>query len=91
MSQRYFRTDSDDAYEQARAALDTLWQYPPGMTSITPSIAAPRDAQGRIVLAVDAAACSLPGAAELLAGMLAAGAAVEITEDEYHAAIPKMP
>lgn len=89
MSQRYFRATSDASYEEARAALDALWQYPAGMTAITPAASAPRDASGRIVLAVDAAVCELPGAAELLAEMLAAGAAVEIGEDEYQAAIPR--
>lgn len=91
MSQRYFRADSDDAYEQARASLDALWQLPPGVTCITPADTAPRDTSGRIVLAVDMSACDYPGVPELLGGMIAAGAAVEITADEYEAAVPGTP
>lgn len=91
MSQRYFRTDSDAVYEQARASLDAIWKLPPGVTCITPADTAPRDTNGRIVLAVDASACDYSGVPELLGGMISAGAAVEITAEEYEAAVPRTP
>lgn len=89
MSQRYFRTDSDAAYEQARATLDSLWQLPTGVTCFTPAATAPRDSQGRIVLAVDLATCEYHGVPDLLGRLIASGVVVEISESEYDAAIPR--
>lgn len=91
MTQRYFRADSDAAYEQPRKTLDALWQLPPGVTCFTPAEAAPRDSHGRIVLAVDQATCDYPGVPDLLGNLLASGVVVEIAADEYEAAIPRNP
>lgn len=83
---RCFRFSSDAAYEQVRAALDTAFGYPSpaAETTVAPTDSAPRDTQGRIVLALkdniyDAA---------VTAGVLPwQGAGVsEITEAAYRAA-----
>jgi hypothetical protein len=89
---RYFRCDAgDEAYEQARAALDAAWGHPNPATKTTtciqPAATAPRDSQGRIVLAVDSAFTEYPAAASMLELMLGGGAAVEITEAHYRAAV----
>jgi hypothetical protein len=89
---RYFRCDAgDSAYEQARLALDAAWGHPRQdtgtITCIDPAAVAPRDAQGRIVLAVTEEFCAYPAAAQMLELMLGGGAAVEITEADYRAAV----
>lgn len=89
---RYFRCDAgDEAYEQARLALDAAWGHPNAETKtatcIDPAAVAPRDADGRIVLAVNDEFCEYPAAAQMLAFMLAGGAVAEITWDEYRAAV----
>lgn len=89
---RYFRCDAGDAaYEQARAALDAAWGHPRPetgtVTCIDPAAVAPRDSQGRIVLAVNEEFCSFPAAAQMLEMMLGAGAAVEIAAADYMAAV----
>lgn len=89
---RYFRCDAGDAaYEQARLALDAAWGHPnestKTQTCIDPAAVAPRDADGRIVLAVNDEFCEYPAAAQMLAFMLAGGLAAEITWDEYRAAV----
>lgn len=89
---RYFRCDAGDAaYEQARLALDAAWGHPneatKTVTCIAPASVAPRDGQGRIVLAVDDAFCEYHAAASMLELMLGGGAAVEITAAEYRAAV----
>jgi hypothetical protein len=92
MTLRYFRCDGGDAaYEQARLALDAAWGHPnPAtltVTCIDPAAVAPRDQQGRIVLAVTDEFCAYPAAAQMLELMLGGGAAVEITEADYRAAV----
>lgn len=89
MTHRYFRSHSDEAYEQARLALDAMWSLPNGVTAIQPAALAPRDPEGRIVLAVDVAACEYPGVPELLSQLIASGAAAEIDAADYEAAIPR--
>ena len=84
---RYFRTPSDAVYEQARVALDAAWGHVPPTTCIEPAATAPRDAAGRIVLAVNDEFCTYSVAAELLPQLLAGGAVVEISEAEYRAAV----
>jgi hypothetical protein len=81
----------DAAYEQARLALDAAWGLPNEATKTTtciePAATSPRDQQGRIVLAVTDEFCAYPAAAQMLELMLGGGAAVEITEAEYRAAV----
>jgi hypothetical protein len=89
---RYYRCEAgDEAYEQARLALDAAWHHPntdtKTMTCIDPASVAPRDAQGRIVLAVNDEFCQYPAAQQMLAYMTEQGAVTEITEAEYRAAV----
>ena len=89
MTHRYFRTASDEVYEQARAALDAAWSIEPPQTCIEPAATAPRDAEGRILLAVDKEFCAYPAAAEMLPTLLTTGAVDEITEAAYWANVPQ--
>lgn len=91
---RYFRCDaSDAAYEQIRLTLDAAWGHPNAetktVTCIDPAAVAPRDAQGRIVLAVQDAFCEYSVAVEMLPQLLAGGVVAEITAEEYRAAFPQ--
>ena len=86
---RYFLCLAGDAaYEQARLALDAAWGHPkPGaVTCISPAVVAPRDAEGRIVLAVNDEFCVYPAAEQMLSYMTQQGAVTEITEAAYRAA-----
>jgi hypothetical protein len=89
---RYFRTASDEVYEQARLTLDAAWGHPDAalqtVTCIAPAAVAPRDRQGRIVLAVQDEFCSYSVAVELLPQLLAAGVVEEISEAAYRAEFP---
>lgn len=89
---RYYRCEAgDEAYEQARLALDAAWGLPntdtKTMTCIEPAAVAPRNAQGRIVLAVNDEFCEYPAAQQMLASMTGQGAVTEITEADYRAAV----
>lgn len=93
---RYFRCDAGDAaYEQARAALDAAWGHPNAATNtvtcIDPASVAPRDGQGRILLAVSPEFCEFPAASDMLSLMLGSGSAAEITGDDYAAAVSRQP
>ena len=89
---KYFRClAGDEAYEQVRLTLDAAWGHPNAetktVTCFDPAAVAPRDAQGRIVLAVNDEFVAYPAAAEMLPQLLASGAVEEITEAEYRAAV----
>jgi hypothetical protein len=89
---RYFRClAGDEAYEQIRQTLDAVWGHPNAetktVTCIDPASVAPRDTQGRIVLAVTDEFCAYPAATQMLELMLGGGVAVEITEADYRAAV----
>lgn len=93
MSQRFFRSDAAN-YESIRQTLDKAWGLPNGAgtaTCIQPAATGPKDSEGRVVLAVDAAFCGYTVAVDLLPQLLASGAVVEITEDQYRAALPQVP
>lgn len=83
MSQRYFRTTDAVTYEQVRLGLDAAWGHVPPTTCIDPADVAPRDAQGRILLAVRPEFCEYEAAATMLPQLLASGVVEEITADEY--------
>lgn len=83
MTQRYFRTTDSATYEQVRLGLDAAWGHIPPTTCIDPAAVAPRDAQGRILLAVRPEFCEYEAAAAMLPGLLAAGVVEEITAAEY--------
>jgi hypothetical protein len=88
---RFFRTSVDDVYEQARLTLDAAWGLPDQrgtMTCIEPAASAPRDAQGRIVLAVNDEFCTYSVAVDLLPQLLASGVVEEIDRETYMAAMP---
>lgn len=88
---RYFRCESGDAlYEQVRTTLDAAWGKPNDRGSVTciePAATAPRDAQGRIVLAVREEFCAYSVASDLLPGLLANGDVSEITAEQYAACV----
>ena len=88
---RHFRSASDAVYEQARLTLDAAWGHPneatKTVTCFDPAAVAPRDAQGRIVLAVNDEFCAYPVAVDLLPQMLASGSVEEIDAATYRAAV----
>lgn len=90
MIQRYFRTSDAALYEQVRLGLDAAWGHPTAgtVTCIDEAAVAPRDAQGRILLAVSAEFTEFPAAAAMLPDLLASGAVEEITAAEYQPAKP---
>lgn len=93
MTQRYFRS-GEATYEGIRQTLDNAWGLPNDrgtVTCVQPSSTAPRDSEGRVVLAVHSSFTEFTVAAEMLPQLLASGAVTEITEDEYRAALPQMP
>lgn len=86
---RFFRS-TDAIYEQARSTLDAAWGLPNDLGTVTciePAATAPRDEQGRIVLAVDDEFCAYPVAVDLLPHLLSAGAVAEIDRQTYMAAV----
>lgn len=86
---RFFATADATLYESIRLQLDAAWGLAAhGCTCITPAADAPRDASGRIVLAVNAEFCQYPVAVDLLPQLLASGAVVEIDQAAYMAALP---
>lgn len=89
MSHRFFRTASDEVYEQARLALDAAWGIEHPQTCIEPAATAPRDTNGRILLGVDEDFCAYPAAAEMLPQLLAAGVVEEIDAETYWASFPQ--
>jgi len=87
---RFFATPSADLYEQTRLSLDSAWGLPNDkgtVTCINPEAVAPRDIQGRVLLAVADEWCDWEPAATILPQLLASGAVVEIDRAAYHAAI----
>lgn len=88
---RFFAANENE-YEQARVALDTVWGLPNDrgtVTCIAPSTHAPRDAQGRVILATSEEFCQYPAASQMLEYMLGLGAVVAITRSEYMAAFER--
>jgi hypothetical protein len=83
MLQRFFRTADAALYEQLRLGLDAAWGHTPPTTCIDPVSVAPRDAAGKIVLAVRQEFAEFPAAAAILPGLLASGQVEEITQAEY--------
>lgn len=93
MSQRFFRSD-EATYEGIRQTLDQAWGLPNERgttTCVQPAATAPRDGQGRVLLAVDSAFTEFTVAAEMLPQLLASGAVTEIAEAQYRAALPQVP
>lgn len=89
---RYFRClAGDEAYEQIRLTLDAAWGLPNAatktVTCIDPAGVAPRDTQGRILLAVKSEFCTYTVASEMLPQLLASGVIDQITEQEYRSVV----
>lgn len=88
ISQRYFRS-SREVYESVRLALDAAWGHPESgiVTCYDPADVAPRDAAGRILLAVRSEFCDYPAVAVMLPELLGSGAVEEVDEATYQAAM----
>ena len=78
-----FRITDDTVYEQVRLGLDAAWGHVPPTTCVDPAAVAPRDAHGRILLAVRPEFLAFQAVAEMLPGLLASGAVEEIDEATY--------
>jgi hypothetical protein len=92
---RYFRTADADLYESIRLQLDAAWGHPtPDGQTITcfdPADVAPRDAAGRLLLAVNDEFVTWEPAATLLPQLLARGAVEEIDAAAYKPVVPVLP
>lgn len=90
---RFFRTADAVLYESIRLQLDAAWGHPTPdgrtVTCIDPAAVAPRDADGRILLAVNDEFCTFDAVAAVLPGLLAGGDVAEISEAEYQAAVSR--
>jgi hypothetical protein len=86
--QRYFQVEPT-AYEQARLAVDAAWGFPAGETSIEPLATAPKDANGQVFIAIRAMHCDMEPFKSAVEGLLASGAATEVAQAEYEAALPQ--
>jgi hypothetical protein len=82
---RFFRTSDHSLYEQVRLVLDAAWGHSTPTTCISPADVAPRDSNGRILLAVRQEFLDFAAVADMLPGLLASGVVEEITEAEYWA------
>lgn len=93
---RFFRClAGDEVYEQIRLTLDAAWGHPneatKTLTCVDRAEVAPRDTQGRIMLATNEEFCGYTVAGELLDNVLAVGAIEEIDEATYLQELPQMP
>lgn len=92
---RYFRVASDAAYESIRLQLDAAWGHPTPdgltVTCVDPAAIAPRDSQGRILLAVRPEFAAFDAVAAILPQLLASGTVEEIAASEYQPVAPPMP
>jgi hypothetical protein len=89
---KYLRAATDDVYEQARLALDAAWGLPNDKgtdTCISPISIAPRDINGRPMVAVSEEWCEWPPADELLPELIQGGVVAEISEADYKANWPE--
>lgn len=89
---RYYRCLAGDAtYEAVRLTLDGIWGLPNDKgtpTCIEPATVAPRDLQGRIVVAVNDEFCEYPAVVQILPTLIDTGAVEEITREIYTEAWP---
>lgn len=92
---RYFRTPDAALYESIRLGLDAAFGHPTAdgstLTCIDPAAVAPKDASGRVMLAVNDEFCEWPQVAEMLPGLLASGSVEEIDAQAYEASLPPPP
>jgi len=92
---RYFRTSEDALYESIRLGLDAAWGHPTPdgktLTCFDPAAVAPRDSQGRILLAVHPEFCEYEAVAAMLPQLIASGGVEQIDEETYQASLPQVP
>jgi hypothetical protein len=93
---RYFRClAGDEAYEQIRTTLDSVWGHPNAETKTVTCIdhagVAPRDTKGRIMLATSEAFCEYEAASQMLLAVLASNAIEEIDAATYLQELPQIP
>lgn len=91
--QRFFRS-SEAVYESVRLSLDEAWGNGPGRplySCVRQASEAPRDSQGRVLLAVWDHFCQYEAVAAVLPQLLASGAVEEIDEATYRASLPVSP
>lgn len=88
MTQRFFRAN-EYVYEQVRLSLDAAWGNPGqnATTCFEPAATAPRDAEWRVLLAVNAEFCAYDAVAAMLPDLLTSGAVEEISGEEYEATV----
>ena len=95
MNPHRFFAAPEETYEMVRTGLNAAWGLPNDKgthTCMRPaSDNAPRDSQGRVIVAVQSDWCDWVPATEMLPQLLASGAIEEITEAEYLAALPQSP
>lgn len=88
---RYFRTADAGLYEAIRLQLDAAWGHPTPdgstITCIDPVAVAPRDKDGRVLLAVREEFLAYEPAASILPQLLASGIVEQITEAAYESAV----
>lgn len=89
MSRRYFAA-SPAVYESVRSQLDATWGHPDGVTetAFQPVAMAPKDSNGRALLAVWSSFCEMADVAAVLPALLGSGAVAEITAAEFDACQP---
>jgi hypothetical protein len=84
---KYYRTADAALYESIRLQLDAAWGHPTPdgrtLTCFDPAAVAPRDAAGRLLLAVNDEFVTWEPAATLLPQLLASGAVEEIDKAAY--------
>jgi hypothetical protein len=83
---RYFTVEAN-AYEQTRLAVDAAWGFSETETSIEPLATAPKDQSGNVLIAIRAVHCDMEPFKSAVEGLLASGAATEITQADYEAAL----
>lgn len=93
---RFFRClAGDEVYEQIRQTLDAVWGHPDAetktVTCIDPASVAPRDTQGRIMLATSEAFCEYEAAAQMLPQLLDSAMIEEIDAATYLQELPRIP
>lgn len=89
---RFFRTADAALYESIRLQLDEAWGHPtPDGSTVTcfdPVAVAPRDAAGRVLLAVNDEFCTYDAVAAVLPRLIASRAVEEIGEAAYQPVLP---
>lgn len=89
---RYFRAQTDEAYEAVRSALDAAYGYPneatKTATAIPPAGDSQYDSAGRVYLTASDAECEYPAVSELLPQVIASGLVEEIDEATYLQELP---